>query len=785
MHWCKLILLLLLCPLFTNLQSQSTYQKVRIDLSERSFNSLMQMGIDYDHAHPYEGRYVDLELDQSSVKLLKDNHWKFKVLVDDLEAYYQKENRPSEINDIYSRSFSCKDFECDAFIKYNTPQNYKFGSMGGFYTYGEMLNILDEMQSKYPHLISIKKPISNLKTHEGNNILFVRISNNPDTKQNKPEVLYSALHHAREPNSLSQMIFFMWHLLENYDRDGEVTSIINNTELYFMPCVNPDGYIHNNTNSPNGGGMWRKNKRKNSSGNLVGVDLNRNYGFNWGNDDEGSSPNPASEVYRGPEAFSEPETRAMSEFISAHNFTVNLNYHTHGNYLVHPWGYTSDPNPDANKFRAFGKLLTRENCFLSGTGEETVGYRTNGDSDDWMYGETTTKNRVFSFTPEVGKSFYPIKDDIIYLNKSVMDMNLKMPKVARNYSEATPIALPIGLTKETRRLAFEVTKLGFRNDPVRIVLQLDKGVALNTGNRQVEMNVNLATGQKDTVYFNFELNNDLLDGENVTFKYTVYYDEFGETNDLVLKYFRSSTSAAFDDNFENDWFWKVTGDWGRTNILKYDGTYSLTDSPSALYKSGSRQYATLAQSLDLSNVHKAKIKFNARWAIEKDFDYAQIQVSTDGVNFLPLCGKFTRTNNINEVVYDGFQTEWIQEDIDISDYVGFKNVSVRFALVADDLNNFDGMYIDNFKIEVVQKFSTSNEESVFDVVKISPNPTSDFLKITSAKGNYQIYNNIGQVVQKGVMNSEFLDVRSLFEGVYFITLVDEQTKPVSLKFIKQ
>lgn len=77
------------------------------------------------------------------------------------------------------------------------------------------------------------------------------------------------------------------------------------------------------------------------------------------------------------------ETRAMSEFISAHNFTVNLNYHTHGNYLVHPWGYTSDPNPNANKFMAFGKLLTRENCFSSGTGEETVGYRTNGDSDDY------------------------------------------------------------------------------------------------------------------------------------------------------------------------------------------------------------------------------------------------------------------------------------------------------------------------------------------------------------------------------------------------------------------
>ena len=189
--------------------------------------------------------------------------------------------------------------------------------------------------------------------------------------------------------------------------------------------------------------------------------------------------------------------------------------------------------------------------------------------------------------------------------------------------------------------------------------------------------------------------------------------------------------------------------------------------------------------LDLSNVHKAKIKFNARWAIEKDFDYAQIQISTDGVNYLPLCGKFTRTNNIDEVVYDGFQTEWIQEDIDISDYVGFKNVSLRFALVADDLNNFDGMYIDNFKIEVVQKFSTASQNIGLQDVTISPNPVTDFMKIEGAKGNYQIYNNIGQVVKKGVMNAEFIDVRSLLEGAYFITLVDEHTQPISLKFIKQ
>ena len=81
----------------------------------------------------------------------------------------------------------------------------------------------------------------------------------------KPQVLYTSIHHAREPMSLSQLIFYMWYLLENYDSDPEVQYILNNTELYFIPVVNPDGYLYNEFTNPTGGGLWRKN-RKNSNG---------------------------------------------------------------------------------------------------------------------------------------------------------------------------------------------------------------------------------------------------------------------------------------------------------------------------------------------------------------------------------------------------------------------------------------------------------------------------------------------------------------------------------------
>src|SRR5690606_2209606 len=117
------------------------------------------------------------------------------------------------------------------------------------------------------------------------------ISDQPDVDQDEPEVLYDALHHAREPASLSQLIFYMWYLLENYGTNDEVTYLVDSTEMYFVPCVNPDGYVYNWNNHPTGGGMWRKNRRVNGNG-TFGVDLNRNYGHEWGYNNTGSSPDP-------------------------------------------------------------------------------------------------------------------------------------------------------------------------------------------------------------------------------------------------------------------------------------------------------------------------------------------------------------------------------------------------------------------------------------------------------------------------------------------------------------
>src|SRR5690606_15325000 len=120
---------------------------------------------------------------------------------------------------------------------------------------------------------------------------------------------------------------------------------------------------------PGGGGMWRKNRRNNGSS--FGVDLNRNYGYLWGYDNWGSSGNPSSETYRGPSAFSEPETQALRDFLEGgRRVRAAFNYHTYGDLLLFPWGYEAAYTPDHDRFVAASQQMTAVNGYNYGIGPE-------------------------------------------------------------------------------------------------------------------------------------------------------------------------------------------------------------------------------------------------------------------------------------------------------------------------------------------------------------------------------------------------------------------------------
>ena len=320
---------------------------------------------------------------------------------------------------------------------------FGFGSMGGYYTWSEVLGKLDEMRADYPSLVTARQSIG--ISHEGRDLWMVKISDNPDTNENEPEIVFTALTHAREPQGMAVVLYYMFYLLENYGPDPEVTYLVNERELYFVPVVNPDGYVYNQTTNPNGGGLWRKNRRVNGGG-VFGVDLNRNYGYRWGFDNVGSSPTPSSDTYRGPAPFSEPETSAIRAFHQGRTIWNGFHYHAYGNYLIHPFAYAASafpPAPDHALYTRYGAALSAMNGYLVGNFAQTLGYLGNGEVIDWSYGEQVEKNKVFAILPEVGgpgDGFWPPPSRIVPIAELNRGPNLYDTWIAGARAELVSVA---------------------------------------------------------------------------------------------------------------------------------------------------------------------------------------------------------------------------------------------------------------------------------------------------------------------------------------------------------
>ena len=164
----------------------------------------------------------------------------------------------------------------------------------------------------------------------------------------RPAVLYLGAQHARERITPEMVRRLMNEVLTGYGQDPEWTELVDTTELWFLPVANPDGYDY--TFTP-GHREWRKNLRDNNGDGQItegdGVDLNRNFDEKWGYDDEGSSPDPVEETYRGPKAASEPETQALSSLLDQVRFRFMMNYHSDAQTLMYGNGWQVDtPEPD-------------------------------------------------------------------------------------------------------------------------------------------------------------------------------------------------------------------------------------------------------------------------------------------------------------------------------------------------------------------------------------------------------------------------------------------------------
>ncbi len=476
--------------------AQPIYSRVKIAAGFTDIVSLALADIDLEGAD-FQSDSISVILPQSDLQILDMLGYTYRIVVKDMTEYYVTRARQEATR-----------LDLKTSIKLNTaypiPAGFDFGSMGGFCTYDEFLEHLDRLRAKYPSLITARYPVSStIVTHEGRPVYMVRISSDPSKYQEqKPKVLYTGLTHAREPITMQHLLYFMYFLLENYPKKPEIKYLIDNAELYFVPVVNPDGYIYNQQISPKGGGMWRKNRRAISE-TVFGVDLNRNFGFQWGYNNIGSSAQATSESYRGPGPFSEPETQMIKQLCESIPFTIVLNYHSYSNLLLYPWGYQFAGTPDDLIFSTHASLMTTENYYRFGPSSTTI-YQTNGSSDDWMYGEQTSKQKMYAYTPEIGTNndgFWPLQSRIIPLCQENMLQSLMAGFFSLRHSRLTPAANP-NLTGNQGYVAYDLQRLGFQEGGnFTVSLQALGMSAGSTGVPRNYSNLRLLQSVRDSIAF--------------------------------------------------------------------------------------------------------------------------------------------------------------------------------------------------------------------------------------------------------------------------------------------
>jgi carboxypeptidase T len=701
-----LIMLLFSISLFVTTFPQN-FKQVKIYIqSLQDVEELQNAGLEFDHPNVTKDNAIMVLIDDEDFQKLQMTNFSYDVQIDDWFDYYSKLPKliESEKASIIQKSKDSYGVE-----------GFGFGSMGGFYTLAEVISKIDSMRLLYPNLITSKVSIGN--SIENRPIYMVKISDNADIDENEPEILYTALHHAREPQGMMQMIYFMYYLLENYNTNSSVQYIVNNRELHFIPVLNPDGYEYNRTTNPGGGGLWRKNRRNN--GGSYGVDLNRNYGpyAYWNAPNGGSSTSPTSDTYRGTAPFSEPETTNLKNFVAARYFKNALNYHTYSNLLIYPYGALGQETPDSAIFREFARDMTAYNGYTYGTDLQTVGYSTRGNSDDYFYDGDTLSNhgKIFAMTPEVGSTgFWPSQPEIFPLAIENVLPNLYYAYVAGEYVSVVNPYFSQQFFNPGDNVNLTIPQLknkGLSNaSNISLSLSSDNPL-INIMSGSVNIgNIPARTIVNNNQNLSFSIASSMPADVNVKMLLTISTAGTPMFTD-TLSFITGTPIMVFADSTNDPLLlWNITSipttpKWEATNLSFHSSPTSFTDSKTGDYVSNATVTMSLKNAIDLSANEHPRLSFWTKFDIENGWDYGQVEISTNnGSTFTPLSGIYTTLGSGSfqpngEPLYDGIQTSWVNEIMDLSNY-NTSQVKIKFELKTDGSVVEDGWYVDDIRVVI-------------------------------------------------------------------------------------
>jgi len=514
--------------------------------------------------------------------------------------------------------------------------------LGLYHTYAEMETAMLNLESSYPALAKVSVIGTSI---EGRSIYSLKISDNVALDEDEPEVLIMGNHHAREIMTVEIPLKLAEYLLGNYAGDPSVKNLVDNREIFIVPSVNPDGHVYVELNHTGAWWTWWRKNRRDNGDNTFGVDLNRNYGYLWGYDDFGSSPSTSSEVYRGTSAFSEPETQAVSSFAQGRSFVMALSYHSYGEMLLYPWGYNYSYTSDHELFLALGDTLAYSNGYNAGNSAMGAIYTTNGDTDDWEYGDSTTKNSFFGFTPEVNSDaeggFAPPDTLIQPTFDFLLPMNMKFLELADNPARilgpGAPVMYPVVDSPFTGYIVSWTA--GMPSDP------------------------NQAISYDLVEYMNFH--------------------SIADHADVLAPEWTSSGFSIGSRAFEGTGsYYSGSGD-GLSNTLMTATPFPVTAA---------------------NDTFTCEIWYD----IESDYDYAYIEASTnDGLTWETVSGNVTTNSNPYGVNHGNGMTGssggWTHAVFPLSAYTG-SDITLRVHYITDGYVSNEGIYVD--MIDQVPSYDT-------------------------------------------------------------------------------
>eukprot|EP00002_Diphylleia_rotans_P028285 TRINITY_DN570_c0_g1_i1.p2 TRINITY_DN570_c0_g1~~TRINITY_DN570_c0_g1_i1.p2 ORF type:complete len:431 (-),score=83.36 TRINITY_DN570_c0_g1_i1:84-1376(-) len=299
--------------------------------------------------------YVDIRVPPQFASLVDNLHIPYDVFVKDVQALID-ENTSYSVNNATEAGF-----------------------FDDYQTYDAHVSFLKTLANNYPSLVSMVTIGTSL---EGRPIVGIRISSGGSGS--RPKIIYNGCQHAREWISCATVAYIANELVTKYSSDSTVRTVVDKFDWVIVTVLNPDGYIYSFNNDR----MWRKNRRVN--GLCAGVDTNRNWGYQWNTG--GSSNNPCSDSYHGSGPFSEPENKAMADFITSQsNVAAYIDFHAYSQLWMSPWGYTTALPRDDTIQKRLGETAVAALRKPYGTVYQVgnianIIYVASGSSADWAYG---------------------------------------------------------------------------------------------------------------------------------------------------------------------------------------------------------------------------------------------------------------------------------------------------------------------------------------------------------------------------------------------------------------